>query len=613
MNTLFSRVRWAAPTIAAALFLLPGCLIDRHVDLEAFVCDQQVECISGFVCDLERRLCVRQTEQGPPPSGCIPGATLPCSCENGSLGAKTCDDDGLFSACDCQPEITGPPGASFSCSGDIPEFLGVCKDAPALCVKPAGQEPDWEPDHSKVEGYAVDDAHCDGLDSDCDGDVDEGFVVLDTVCGAEDCQHAGQKSCTNGELVDDCVPPTEAECQLPAECGNGRREGEEQCDDGDDSNENACVAGCRDAICGDGFVREGVEECDDQNEDENDGCLTSCRLASCGDGYILADEEACDDANESPFDGCHQCQILAGFTCAGQPSQCVELLEGFVLIEAGRFAMGCHPEDQQCADPERPQHEVSISSNFYLQATEVTQEQWDSLMPHNPSGRSDCPRCPVENVTQSDTLPFCNALSDAHGLSLCYTNLDEACSGGPPGARGEDREAGRTYSCVVGHPVEIDWDCTGYRLPTEAEWEYAARANTLTPYPDGVEEDQEALAEYAWFRDFGAGPPDLPDETQPVGGLEPNAWGLYDVLGNVAEWVWGGFSQYPEAQGDGVETDPLGECPNADDLTCFQRRPLRGCSFDAFAEHCRFSARRSIGNGQTAPDIGFRIVRSLGP
>lgn len=153
-----------------------------------------------------------------------------------------------------------------------------------------------------------------------------------------------------------------------------------------------------------------------------------------------------------------------------------------VLIPAGEFRMGA--EDGE--GDKKPVHPVRISQPFYLGKYPVTQAQWGAVMGKNPSRFTGDPSRPVENVSWHDVQEFLRRLSE--------------------------KEGGKSY-----------------RLPTEAEWEYAARAGAATSYCFGDESSQ--LGEYAWYRENSG------DRTHPVGQLKPNAWGLYDVHGNVWEWV----------------------------------------------------------------------------
>lgn len=176
----------------------------------------------------------------------------------------------------------------------------------------------------------------------------------------------------------------------------------------------------------------------------------------------------------------------------------------FVLIPAGSFQMGADPNFEDAADDQTPRHRVTLSQPFYLGKYEVTQEQWVAVMGTNPSrfkGRTN----PVEQVSFDDVQTFIRKLNAKEG-----------------GSR--------------------------YRLPTEAEWEYAARAGATGKYGFGDDDDQLGL--YAWYTGNSG------DKTHPVGQLRANAWGLHDMHGNVWEWVqdWYDESYYRHSPA----TDPRG-------------------------------------------------------
>jgi formylglycine-generating enzyme required for sulfatase activity len=163
-----------------------------------------------------------------------------------------------------------------------------------------------------------------------------------------------------------------------------------------------------------------------------------------------------------------------------------------VLLEAGRFTMG--DEKEIDATP----HEVAVSS-FYIDKYLVTQEQYDKIMGGNPS-RWKGDKNPVEQVRWSDAVKYCNARSVAEGLQPCYDL--------------------QTWEC--------NFEANGYRLPTEAEWEYACRAGSKTAYFFG--NDSAKISDYAWVASNAGGKP------HPVGQKKSNPWGLYDMHGNVWEW-----------------------------------------------------------------------------
>jgi formylglycine-generating enzyme required for sulfatase activity len=147
-------------------------------------------------------------------------------------------------------------------------------------------------------------------------------------------------------------------------------------------------------------------------------------------------------------------------------------------------------------------------------------------MGYNPSSFAGCLECPVEMVDWYEAASFCNELSGLAGLGLCYE-----CSG-----------SGESVSCSPSSSYTTPYDCPGYRLPTEAEWEYAARSGTTG-------QRYGALADVAWYGGNSGG------TTHAVGTLDPSPWGLYDMLGNIREWCNDWFQ---EDLGHGSVTDPWG-------------------------------------------------------
>jgi formylglycine-generating enzyme required for sulfatase activity len=208
-----------------------------------------------------------------------------------------------------------------------------------------------------------------------------------------------------------------------------------------------------------------------------------------------------------------------------------------VLIPAGKFMMG----------EGKDQHEVTISKPFYVGVTEVTQAQYEAVMGTNPSHFKGATN-PVETVSWNDATEFCKKLSE------------------------------KTRQAV--------------RLPTEAEWEYACRAGTTSRFSFGDEDS--ALGDYAWHDD------NSDRTTHPVGQKRPNAWGLYDMHGNVEEWCADWYGDYPK----GAVTDPQGPASGTN-------RVLRGGAW-FFWPGCRSADR---GNGSPdhggGPDCGFRAVASV--
>ena len=235
-----------------------------------------------------------------------------------------------------------------------------------------------------------------------------------------------------------------------------------------------------------------------------------------------------------------------------------------VLLPAGEVTLG---DDNGDAD-EKPAHKVGVRS-FYMDIHEMTQQAYESLTHQNPSKFKGADR-PVEQVDWYHAILYCNLRSLKEGLKPCYDTKTLAC----------------------------DFAATGYRLPTEAEWEYACRAGTQDKYSFGP--DASRLKAYAWFKG------NADQATHPVGQKAPNAWGLYDLHGNVAEWCHDFYSEtyYQKKEGQ----DP--HCPASCDKCV-----LRGGSWRSSDDGCRSSARNSetprFADACFGSDgVGFRCVRN---
>ncbi|MFI5458640.1 MAG: formylglycine-generating enzyme family protein [Isosphaerales bacterium] len=233
-------------------------------------------------------------------------------------------------------------------------------------------------------------------------------------------------------------------------------------------------------------------------------------------------------------------------------------------IPAGTFLMGALPEERNAKEDERPQHRVRITRPFYLGVYEVTQHEYKQVMGGNPSLYHDSDQQPVDQVSWPDAVKFCNKLSE--------------------------REGRKPYCRIEGDQVTVAGG-NGYRLPTEAEWEYACRAGSSTRYPFADDENQ--LGAYAWS-DENAGV-----KSHPVGLKRPNAWGLYDTLGNVGEWCADGYDEKY------YESSPPADPPGASGAS---HRIHRGGSKMHYSGACRPASRGSSTPETRISYIGFRVA-----
>ena len=228
-----------------------------------------------------------------------------------------------------------------------------------------------------------------------------------------------------------------------------------------------------------------------------------------------------------------------------------------VLIPKGTFMMGS-PESEEGRRENESQHEVTISNDYYLGAYEVTQTQYQTVIGNNPScyqgalvGNQNAD-LPVENVSLDDAVEFCKKLTELT----------------------EEKKAGRVYC-----------------LPTEAQWEYACRAGSKTIY--SFDDEEGLLPEYGWFKRNSS------QRTHTVGLLEPNAWGLYDMHGNVWEWCSDWYGEYPKR----AVSDPTGPTMGTD-------RVNRGGCWLYPAANCRSASRNWAKSSYQDGLLGFRVALS---
>ncbi len=239
-----------------------------------------------------------------------------------------------------------------------------------------------------------------------------------------------------------------------------------------------------------------------------------------------------------------------------------------IYLPGGDFMMG---SSQGNAD-EGPVHKVTLSS-FLMDTYPVTHEMFAKAQLPDPSHWQDNPNKPVERVRWRDAKQYCNERSMLEGLKPCYN------------------EKTMDWKC--------DYSASGYRLPTEAEWEYAARAGADGPYDFG---QPDKLSQYAWFAD------NSDEKTHPVGQKKPNLWALHDMYGNVSEWCEDVYS--PLYYQESAAVNPLGPPSPGKDV----KRVMRGGSWKSSAAMCRATFRQDQRTGDTdacffTDFCGFRCVR----
>ena len=263
-------------------------------------------------------------------------------------------------------------------------------------------------------------------------------------------------------------------------------------------------------------------------------------------------------------------------------------------IPAGTFIMGS-PTTEPDRQAEETQHSVALTKGFYMGIYQVTQDQYQPVMGINPSYFNNDPasgevqgKRPVEKVTWYDAVEFCNKLSEMEGFATAYSITGRTPASGYP---------------ITNATVTIDWNASGYRLPTEAQWEYACRAGTTTAYNTG-----NTISDNIGWHYFNSDSDGSGRKTHEIGKKPANAWGLYDMHGNVQEWCWDwhsydyndSFQTRTSTTATGNE-DPAGSLPGT-------IRMLRGGSWRNSADILRSAYRAAFLPKEQSDNWGFRVV-----
>lgn len=296
---------------------------------------------------------------------------------------------------------------------------------------------------------------------------------------------------------------------------------------------------------------------------------------------------SCGDTNDTSTEGDHTAPLCT----SGEVTDHRGIAMAYIC--PGTFLMGSPPEEVGRRENEAV-HRVTLTEGFYVGVYEVTQEQFQDLMGYQPSHLDGCRECPVENLNWNEAAAFTNAVSAEEGLPPCYS-----CTG---------TEA--EMVCELSSAFPTPYDCDGYRLLTEAEWEYAARAGTTSAFANGgnLLAGDEQNCDGRLELDNGTYLSDMAlycmhnNGTKPVGTKQANRWGLFDMHGNVGEWCHD-YVDGEDYHGDAI--DPWGDQSGT-------LRAARGGTWAYVPSGVRSAARTSPEPSldDAGAYIGFRVAKS---